>query len=199
MPAFDQSFYQVRFEWGAGGLARIAPADIVVVVDVLGSSTAAVERGETVPVDEATSDAAAIALAASPDALVILGSFRNASAVAAAVDAEQARRGARTTVAVIAAGDLTDGAFRATVEDQLGAGAVIAALTDRGHDHCSPEAVAASESFRSLRRAVKHLMSASGSGRELAERGRTAEIAAAAELDASAVVPVLRDGAFVAT
>lgn len=207
MPAFDQSFYQVRFEWGTEGLARLAPADIVIVVDVLRFSStvvAALDRGETVALDDEAHaisiNGAAVARDAADASLVLLGSLRNASAIAAAVDAEQTRRGARTTVAVIAAGELDEpgGSLRFAVEDLFGAGAVISALTDRGHDHCSPEAVAASESFRSLRRAVKHLLNASGSGRELAERGLAADVAAAGELDASAAVPVLRDGVFVA-
>ena len=32
---FDQSTYQVRLDWGVDGLDRLAPADVVVVVDVL--------------------------------------------------------------------------------------------------------------------------------------------------------------------
>ena len=32
---FDQSRYQVRLEWGVDGLARLAPSDVVIVVDVL--------------------------------------------------------------------------------------------------------------------------------------------------------------------
>lgn len=202
MPAHDQSFYQVRFEWGVDGLKRLAPTDVVVVVDVLGFSTAAVRAADDGQMISPEGHGAAVAEAAADAPLVLVGSLRNASAVAAAVDAEQARRGARTTVAVIAAGDATEpgDALRFAVEDLLGAGAVISALTDRGHDHCSPEAVAASESFRSLRRAVKHLLSASASGRELAERGLAADVlAAAAEVDASAAVPTLRDGEFVAS
>ena len=53
---FDQSTYQVRLEWGVDGLARLAPADIVVVVDVLRFSTTvieSVERGADFPLDAA--------------------------------------------------------------------------------------------------------------------------------------------------
>ena len=68
----------------------------------------------------------------------------------------------------------------------------------RGIDHTSPEAAAAGEAFRGLRAATRHLLAASGSGQELAERGAHDEVRAAAELDASTAVPVLREGVFVA-
>ena len=74
--------------------------------------------------------------------------------------------------------------------------AVVAALTDLGIDHSSPEAAAAGEAFRALRGATRHLLAASGSGRELADADRSSEVAAAAAVDAASVVPVLRDGTF---
>ena len=133
-------------------------------------------------------------------ALVLLGALRNASAVADAVLAEQQRRGGRTSIAVIAAGELTGtdagATVRFAVEDQLGAGAIIDALGALGIDHTSPDAAVASESFRALRRAVTHLLTASGSGLELIEQGRRDEVLAAAAVDAASVVPVLRDGVF---
>ena len=201
---FDQSTYQVRFDWGVDGLARLAAADIVVVVDVLRFSSTviqAVERGETVGLDAAARavsiNGVAVADAANSE-VILLGALRNASAVADEVLAEQERRAARTSVAVIAAGELTSrepGApLRFAVEDLLGAGAIIAALADRGIDHSSPEAAAACESFRALRGAARHLLTASGSGRELADRRE--EVLAAAEVDASTAVPKLRDGVF---
>ncbi|WP_431804519.1 2-phosphosulfolactate phosphatase, partial [Microbacterium sp. bgisy203] len=234
MPSpFDQSRYQVRFEWGTRGLARLAPADVVVVVDVLRFSstvTSRVDAGETVPLDAAAhavslngaavaraaaatrtaAQAAALApptaaqssVASGPRPLVLLGALRNASAVADAIVAEQHRHGDRTSVAVIAAGELTartpDADLRVAVEDLLGAGAVIDALSTRGIDHTSPESAAARESFRGLRGAVRHLLTASGSGQELLERGARDEVLAAADVDASASVPALRDGVFVA-
>ena len=205
--AFDQSTYQVRLEWGTEGLDRLAPADVIVVVDVLRFSTTvirALEDGVEFPLDDAARavsiNGAVIAEAAAGTGVVLLGALRNASAVATAVVAEQERRGGRTSVAVIAAGERTssDAAspLRFAVEDFLGAGAVIAALADRGIDHSSPEAAAAAESFRALRGAARHLLTASGSGRELADRRD--EVHAAAAVDAASVVPVLRDGLFVA-
>ncbi|QKJ18448.1 2-phosphosulfolactate phosphatase [Microbacterium hominis] len=206
---FDQQRYQVRFEWGADGLARLDPADIVVVVDVLRFSSAVVDEldaGEPVALDAAAhavslNGALVAERAAETGALVMLGCLRNAAAVADAVLAEQARRGARTSVAVIAAGERSGpnagAVVRFAVEDQLGAGAVIDALGGRGIDHTSPEAAAACEAFRGLRGAVRHLLTAAGSGQELLERGLRDEVLAAAELDASTSVPVLRDGVFV--
>jgi 2-phosphosulfolactate phosphatase len=204
---FDQSTYQVRLEWGVDGFARLAPADIVVVVDVLRFSTTvidAVARGEDYPADAAhavsLNGIAVAEAAARTGALVLLGALRNASAVAGAVLAEQERRGARTSIAVIAAGELTGrdagATVRFAVEDQLGAGAIIDALGSLGIDHTSPDAAVASESFRALRRAVMHLLTASGSGRELIARGQRDDVLAAAAVDAASVVPVLRDGVF---
>lgn len=204
---FDQRTYQVRHEWGIAGLRRLAPADIVIVVDVLRFSTTvtdAVAGGERYALDDgahAVSINGARIAAAAGGAVVLLGCLRNASAVAAAVYGEQQRRGARTSIAVIAGGELVGrdpaAAVRFAVEDQLGAGAVIAALGALGLDHTSPEAAAACESFRGLRGAVRHLLTASGSGRELAARGRADEVANAAAIDATDAVPVLRDGVFV--
>ncbi|MFT4258522.1 2-phosphosulfolactate phosphatase [Microbacterium sp.] len=223
MPSpFDQSAYQVRLEWGVEGLARLAPADVVVVVDVLRFSSTlpdAVASGGAIDLADArewSSNGAAVAAAAAATApasapvAVLVGGLRNASAVARAVQRMQERRRARTSVNVIAAGERdADGVLRVAVEDQLGAGAILAVLTDLGIDHTSPEAAFAAEGFRALKGALRHLLTASGSGREL-EIGvastarmalsgiRPASVAEAAELDATDVVPVLRDGRFTA-
>lgn len=179
---------------------------MVVVVDVLRFSTTvtdAVAHGEQVALDDAAravsvNGAPLAAAAASAGAVVMLGCLSNASAVATAVLAEQERRGARTSVAVLAAGELdADGGMRFAVEDLLGAGAVIAALSDLGLDHTSPEAAAACESFRGLRGAVRHLLTASGSGQELLERDARDQVVAAAQHDRLATVPLLVDGVFV--
>lgn len=215
MPSpFDQSTYQVRFDWGTAGLARLAPADIVVVVDVLRFSstvTDAIAAGSEIDLADAvewSTNGAAVATAAGIEATVLVSGIRNASAVARAVQTVQERRQARTSVAVIAAGEWDEvGRPRFAVEDHLGAGAIIAALTDLGIDHTAPDAAVAAEGFRALRRALRHLLSASGSAREL-EVGvpSTARMAAsgvvpttpadAAVLDAVDAVPVLREGRF---
>lgn len=205
MSPFDQSAYQVRLDWGLAGLERLADADVVVIVDVLHFSSRladAVSDDAEVDLAEAASwsvDSVAPALAvtaAASGATVLAGGIRNASAVARTVQALQEQRQARTSVALIAAGE-RDGSndLRFAVEDHLGAGAIIAALTDLGIDHTAPDAAVAAEGFRALRRALGHLVSASGSGRDAAD---AADVAAASRLDAVSTVPVLRDRVFVA-
>ena len=184
--AWDQRSYQVRFDWGLAGLRRLAPADLTVVVDVLGFSASAQRiAGE----------------AAEAGSSVFLGSLRNAAAVARAALAEQVARGERTSIAVIAvpatSGDGSAGEGSAgegeifAVENLLGAGAVIDALATLGTDHSSPEAAVACEGFAGLRRAVGHLISASGAGRVLAEQGRADEVARASVLNDSDLVSVV--------
>ena len=222
MPSpFDQSSYQVRLEWGTEGLARLAPADVVIVVDVLRFSSTladAVAAGQRIPLDSAagwSTNGAAVVSAASaasgPDArpaTVLVGGVRNAAATARAVMTLQERQGARTSVSIIAAGELAPaGALRFAVEDQLGAGAIVDALCDLGIDHSSPEAAAAAEAFRALRPGLRHMLIGSGSGRELADGVastvrmeaagvRPATTAEAAELNAVDVAAVLGDGVF---
>ena len=209
---FDQSRYQVRLDWGLAGLGRLAAADVVVVVDVLGLSSAMTARaadGTDVASEEAARAGAragaAVAVAeaaAASGSVVVLGCLRNAGAVADAVLAEQQRRGARTSIAVVAvgegAGPVPDAGPRFAVEDLLGAGAVVDALSRLGVDHTSPEAAAACEAFRGLGGAVRHLLTASGSGQELIDAGRREAVLAAAEVDVDTAVPVLRGGVFVA-
>lgn len=207
---FDQARYQIRFEWGIAGLDRLDPADVTVVVDVLRFSSTVASRvasGETVPLDAAAqavslNGAAVAAHAARTGTVVLLGGLTNATAVAEGILDEQRRRGARTSINVIAAGELVSrdaGApVRFAVEDFFGAGAVIDALAVLGLDYSSPEAAAPCESFRSLRGAVRHLLTASGSGQELIERDKRDEVLAAGAIDSVTAVPVLRDGVFVA-
>ncbi|MBN7793456.1 2-phosphosulfolactate phosphatase [Microbacterium esteraromaticum] len=210
-----QSSYQVRFEWGADGLARLAPADVVIVVDVLRFSSTMADAVAQAPIalERAlawSANGAQVAGAAARVApVVLLGGIRNASATARAVMTLQERRGDRTSVSVVAAGERdADGRLRFAVEDQLGAGAVIAALSDLGIDHSSPEAAVSAESFRALRRGLRHLLIGSASGRELADGVastermladgiRPATIEECAAADTTETVPALQGGVFV--
>ena len=213
--ALAQANYQVRLDWGMPGLERLAPAHVVVVVQTLGLSARAIgaaEQGgadEVVPADADADAADRVALAAAErGAHVVVGGIRNAAAVAAHVLAVQHDRADRTSIAVVAVGQpavVTGGSttagendsdLRFAVEDLLGAGAVIAALGDLGIDHASPDAAVAAEGFRALRGAVRHLLTASGTGRLLADAGERDTVLAAAERDAASVVPVLREGAY---
>jgi 2-phosphosulfolactate phosphatase len=127
---------------------------------------------------------------------VVIGCLRNATAtaerLAAALDAGR-------SVTLIAAGErwAEDDSLRPALEDQLGASAVLAALGGLGHgDRMSPEAAAAADLFRAGRDRLLEWMRDCVSGRELMDRGFSADVDVAAELDASDVVPVLHDGWF---
>ncbi|WP_295787807.1 2-phosphosulfolactate phosphatase [uncultured Microbacterium sp.] len=194
--AFAQSDYQVRLDWGHAGLERLAPAHIVVVVQTLGLTArtlAACEHGGALDVPPGTGADLARA-AADAGAHVVVGGLRNAAAVAAHVLDRQRARGERTSIAILAVGETENpkqDATRFAVDDLLGAGAVIAALGDLGIDHASPEAAVAGEGFRALGGAVRHLLTASGTGRALAAEGGRDEVLTAAARDAASVVPVL--------
>ena len=171
-----QTQYQVRFDWGAEGVAAIAQdVDVVILVDAL-----------------PTPDQLAPALEVGSAAVVVAGSLRNRTAVARWALEQQGDKGERFFIAVIASGEpRVDGSLRFAVEDLLAAGAIVDALADAGIDYCSPEAAAAAAAFTGLRNATGHLVGASASGRERAAHGRRAEIDHAIEVDASSTVQVL--------
>ncbi|MBX2803035.1 MAG: 2-phosphosulfolactate phosphatase [Myxococcales bacterium] len=86
-------------------------------------------------------------------------------------------------IAVIAAGERWPGGDRArfALEDWLGAGSVVAALTGSR----SPEAVAAEAAFDAHRGDLQGALRATASGRELDARGFAHDVVLAAELDAT--------------
>src|SRR5262249_32510496 len=193
---FEQSDYDVRLDWGTGGLEALAPAtDVVVIVDVLSFSTCvdvAVSHGALVYPFPDTDDAAAVfatrvgavgarrggeagyslwarsftsvvrgvrvvlpspnggALALRTGQLPTLSAcLRNATAVARQAE----RLGRRITV--IAAGERwPSGQLRPALEDWLGAGAVVAALTGGRR---SPEADAARQGLESASSRLREL------------------------------------------
>ncbi|MGO3147829.1 MAG: 2-phosphosulfolactate phosphatase [Leucobacter sp.] len=169
--ARSQSNYQVRLAWGRDGLTRLAESEIVVVIDAI----------DVVDGNQAAELAAAAAsLGHGPK--VFIGSLRNATATAKAVYDEQIARLGRTSINLVLAGD--NGVF--AVEDYLAAGAIGGALSALGLDHSAPDVAVATEGFRPLSRALKHLLSASASGIALKAAGRGDEAKIAAELDAVA-------------
>jgi 2-phosphosulfolactate phosphatase len=122
---------------------------------------------------------------------VAAGCLRNARAVAA-----WAR--ARGTVGVIAAGEVrrVDGTLRFALEDLLGAGAILSHFPAEAR---SPEANAAVAAFDYFAADLSRQLARCASGRELAAIGYAEDVVLAAQLDASASVPVLIDeGMYVA-
>jgi 2-phosphosulfolactate phosphatase len=125
-------------------------------------------------------------------ATVVAGSLRNASAVAGHL-APLLRDGA--SCVVVPAGERwPDDTLRPCVEDLWGAGAVLAGLAARGVGDLSPEARAATHAWAAARLPTD-LHDCAG-GRELAAAGFADDVAMAAEVDASDVVPVLDGEAF---
>lgn len=123
-------------------------------------------------------------------ARVLAGCLRNATAVATVAAADGG------PVAVIAAGERWSSdpaALRPSVEDLVGAGAVLRALIDARHPAAaaSPEARTAAAAFDAVRDDLPGWLAATASGRELAAIGFDDDVAAAAVLDADAVAPVL--------
>ncbi|MGH7643286.1 MAG: 2-phosphosulfolactate phosphatase [Candidatus Dormibacteria bacterium] len=135
----------------------------------------------------------AISAAASEGAsLVLAGSLRNAFAVA-----RYARRQG-AVISVIAAGERwSDGSLDLALEDMVGAGAIIDGLRRRRR---SPEAAAAAAVFRQARqKGLRRVLRECLSGQEQLRRDYGEELEWAAALNVSALVPVLRDGAFQAS
>lgn len=120
---------------------------------------------------------------------VVGASLRTCSAVGRWVAAH-----ADGPVAVIASGELwPDGSLRPAVEDLWGAGAVLSVLDDLGLGPASPEASSAIAAFRAqvVGADLTALLHATASGRELAGDGFGGDVAIAAEIDASSLVPLL--------
>lgn len=157
----SQERYQVRFEWGESGAARIAAgAHAIVVVDELDGHGQA--SGATL--------AAAVAERASGvagSAAVLCATEASAGDAATSILRLQETLGDRCIVAVVGAGSIDADGARTTVEDLLAAGAVVDALAALGIDFASPEAAAACAAWQSLRRAATHLLTASTSGDEV--------------------------------
>ena len=120
---------------------------------------------------------------------VVAGCMRNASAVASWLSSRV------ESIGLVPAGEQwADHSMRVAYEDLVGAGAIAAALVrDDPSTALSPDAAAAASAF-DRRRPLKEVPS----GRELVERGFGDDVVLAEEVDADPVVPVLRDGRYVA-
>jgi 2-phosphosulfolactate phosphatase len=127
--------------------------------------------------------------AASLGATVLVACLRNASAVASTVRSIGGR------ILVVPAGERwPDGSLRPCLEDLIGAGAVIDALSGQ----LSPEAAAAAAVFRDAKDDLLDRVMECASGRELVECGFSRDVELAAELNVSSSVPILRHDALVA-
>jgi 2-phosphosulfolactate phosphatase len=129
--------------------------------------------------------------AAKSGAEVFAGCLRNASAVAAAALA------IGPPIAIIAAGERwrSTGTLRPSLEDMLGAGAILHALDSL---KMSPEASAAVAVFRQSCDELERTLLECSSGRELTLKGFSDDVGWASQLNVSRAAPRLRDGAYVA-
>ena len=125
---------------------------------------------------------------ATRDTITLAGCLRNASAVAKAA----LRLGKR--ISVICAGERwEDNSLRPSLEDWIGAGAIINQLSRS----LSPEAQAALDVYRAAGADLSQTIRNCGSGVELVERGYETDVTLASELDVSCSVPILRDKAYI--
>jgi 2-phosphosulfolactate phosphatase len=134
---------------------------------------------------------ATISLRAAAQGRVFAGCLRNASAVG--------RRAMEIggPIGIIPAGEQwAAGTLRPAVEDLLGAGAIVAALSGLSV-RFSPEASAAAAAFRAAAPNLLETLLTSTSGRELVDRGFADDVRMAAQVDADDAVPELAEGAFV--
>jgi 2-phosphosulfolactate phosphatase len=129
-----------------------------------------------------------LSFAAAAHGSVISACLRNRAAVCEYLNRQ------REPIAVIASGErwATDRSLRPCLEDNLGAGAVIAGLSGRR----SPEAETAAATFEAVKDRLRELLQHCSSGRELIEKGVPLNVQLATELDVSDCVPLLRDGYF---
>lgn len=120
---------------------------------------------------------------------VVAGAMRNAGAVAKWLD------GRFETVGLVPAGERwADGSLRPCYEDLVGAGAIASRLMDLDANATfAPEVVAAVAAF-----AARASLAGVPSGKELIDWGFADDVELAQMMDADPVVPVLRDGRYIA-
>jgi 2-phosphosulfolactate phosphatase len=122
--------------------------------------------------------------------VIVAGCLRNASAVGAFV-CERSNDG---VIAIVAAGERwPDGTLRPALEDDLGAGAILASLN---LEEASPEAVYVARGFLEARASIAGVIEASMSGRELIESGYRSDVERASEYDSSRAVPLVSADGF---
>jgi len=114
--------------------------------------------------------------------------FRNRRAIA------QYAREIGRKIALIPCGERwEDNSLRPGLEDWLGVGAIIAELPGTR----SPEAAAAAATFEAMRGNLQSILNETSSGKELTQTRNQNDVEFAAQIDCSACVPRLIDGAYV--
>jgi len=117
----------------------------------------------------------------------LTGCLRNAAAVARAAQAYGPRIG------VVPTGEQwPDGSLRPSIEDWLGAGAILSHLAGS----TSPEAELAREAFLRQQATLATVIESCASGRELIEQGWAEDVLLATELESSMCAPVLIEHAY---
>lgn len=160
-------------------------------------SPAAIRRAPFTPRLVLPSPNGSTIAAAVEETPVVAACLRNVSAVADWLVGQHWGTPDRP-IAIIAAGEHWPGTdtVRPALEDWLGAGALAAALIDRGITTPSPETHTAAAAFEATAD-VGTLITECASGRELAAIGFAEDVAIAIERDADTTVPVLTGNAFV--
>jgi 2-phosphosulfolactate phosphatase len=184
------------YPWRGASAEDFAAAHLAVLAGPRGTGRYSLSPASFVDVDAGVrcvlpspNGATLAAHAAQTGATVLAGCLRNAAAVAAAA------RTLGATYSVCPAGERwPDGSPRFALEDWLGAGAILRWLPGSK----SAEAAGAIASFESSQHGIHALLTASGSGRELIERGFGLDVDLAARVDVSRHVPRLAAGAFTA-
>jgi 2-phosphosulfolactate phosphatase len=134
------------------------------------------------------------AIAAAASGSVLAGCLRNATAIARWLEDHGYGTPHRPAVIIAAGERWPDGELRPALEDLLGAGAIIAALTpDRTR---SPEAAATEATWRACHHRIGEFLGNCLSGQELTAAGYAADITLAADHDAQTTVPLLIGTAF---
>jgi 2-phosphosulfolactate phosphatase len=128
---------------------------------------------------------------------LLIGSLLNASAVAEIANKLQQETGVDITV--VPCGEQWNDArenedrLRPSLEDYLGAGAILADLDGSK----SPEAEVCYGAFKSSESRLRELVWDSGSGRELRERGYEDDVKFCSQLNVTGIIPLMKDGSFI--
>ncbi|MFC7370958.1 2-phosphosulfolactate phosphatase [Fictibacillus iocasae] len=128
---------------------------------------------------------------------LLIGSLVNADVAAKAAHDQQKKTGRDITI--VPCGEQwedphhDENGMRPGIEDYLGAGAILASLEGT----FSPEAEVCAASFAACQHNLEQLITQSGSGRELVERGYGADVEFCRCLNTLEQVPVLYNGCFV--